>query len=656
MIPRDLVDQIMDVAIIEEVIGEFVHLKKSGSSFRGLSPFTNEKTPSFYVIPSKGIFKDFSSGKGGSVVTFLMEHEKMTFPEALRWLAQRYGIEIEEEKPSEEVLQERSERESLLAVTEWAARYFEDCLWNTPEGKTVGYGYLNERGFRDDTIKKFRLGYCPEGWDSMTKAATEAGYELQWLKAAGLTRESNGKHYDFFRERVMFPIQDVSGRVIAFGGRILKSDKKTAKYYNSPENALYNKSRVLYGIYQARQAIAKADRCLLVEGYTDVTSLHQAGAENAVASSGTALTVDQIKLIKRYTPNVSILYDGDAAGIRASFRGINMILAEGLNVKVVLFPDGEDPDSFASRVSQEELERYISEEAKDFMSFKTELLSKEAGGDPIKRAEMIREVVESIAFIPDAIKRSVYIQQCSKLLDVDEQILLSETNKQLQQRQRQGIRREAQTPPPNEAPPVFLPETAEKTGKPKQNLLAQERDFLRLLLNFGKHPLQLSMLKHDEAERERNEEVEVSVAEYLLMEFREEGFTLHDAGFEETLKVYEAALEGGRFPSEHDFLRHENQAVVRLCSDLLADPYVLSENWSARHRIYPETEEMNLAKATKDCVYRLKLHHVLAMINELQEALKSPMDDDQLMETLKRRKQLDTIKKELSEYFGSTIL
>ncbi|MCH2197402.1 MAG: DNA primase [Flavobacteriales bacterium] len=650
MIPQDVIDQIMQSVDIIEVVGEFVPLKKSGSSYRGLSPFTSEKTPSFYVVPSKGIFKDFSSGKGGSAVTFLMEHEKMSYPEALRWLADKYGIELQEEKPSEEVLQERSERESLLAVSQWAANYFEKELWGGEEGQAVGLSYFQERGFRDDIMKKFKLGYCPEGWETMTTAALEAGYDEQWLLASGLTKESNGKKYDFFHGRVMFPIQDISGRVIAFGGRTLKTEKKVAKYFNSPESALYNKSRILYGIFQAKNAIVREGRCFLVEGYTDVVSLHQAGVENVVASSGTALTEDQVKLIKRYSENVTILYDGDPAGIRASFRGIDLILAQGLNVRVVLFPDGEDPDSFAKRVSSTELTEYLEKEAKDFIEFKTSILSKEAGKDPVKRADMIREVVSSIVEIPDQIKRQVYIQECSRLLDMAEQVLMNETNKLLRAKLKRKSKPGDYVPEPEVVP---VPQPEPKAYTSKKTAYPQELDLVRLLLNFGKMPIQVSL--HN-LEDDKKETAPVSVAEYLLFELRDEKMDLHDHTLQKITTRYGESLDQGKFPEDHFFLHDPDQGVVSICADLLTEKHQMSENWSERHQIYPETEDMNLAKAVKDCVYRLKLRHALIMIDEIQEALKTDLPTERMLLLLEEKRHLDEVKRELSRYFGSAII
>ncbi|MDG2246820.1 MAG: DNA primase [Flavobacteriales bacterium] len=660
MIPRATIDQIMSVAMIEEVIGDFVQLKKSGSSYKGLSPFTNEKTPSFYVSPAKGIFKCFSSGKGGNAVTFLMEHEKLSYPEALRWLADKYNIEIEEEKPNEEEMQERSERESLLAVSSYAAKFFEEYMWNHEEGQAIGLSYFQERGFRDDIIKLFKLGFCPDGWTGFSDEAQKAGYELKWMKAAGLVKESKDKHFDFFKGRVMFPIRDISGRVIAFGGRTLKTDKKIAKYFNSPESALYIKSKVLYGIYEAKNSIVKKDRCYLVEGYTDVISMHQSGVDNVVASSGTSLTDDQVRLIKRYTQNITILYDGDPAGIRASFRGINLILAQGLNVKVVLFPDGDDPDSYAKKVSSEILQNYIEEEAKDFLEFKTSMLAEDAAGDPIKRAEMIREVVDSIAHIPDGIKRAVYIQECSRLLAIEEQVLLNETNKILRQENKKQAKRNEfrneqrnDIPPPPPPPPLEEGPHQERKRKLETSALSQEKDLIRLLLTFGRHPIKVELHRLEDDEKET---LDSSVAEYLLFELQDEQLELHDEVMRKIVVEYARFLQKGEFPPEKYFQHHESASIHTLCADLMAFPYELSGNWSERHQIYPETEDMNLAKATKDCVFRLKLRHVLVMIEELQIEIKSCAEEEKLFELIKEKQHLDAVKRDLSRYFGSAIV
>ena len=425
MIAKETIDKVYEAARVEEVIGDFVQLKRAGSNYKGLSPFSDERSPSFMVSPVKQIWKDFSSGKGGNAIAFIMEHEHFTYPEAIRYLAKKYNIEIEETELSNEEKEVANEKESLYLVSEFASKYFQDVLLNTEEGKAIAYTYFKERGFTNDTIKKFQLGYSPNTWDDLTKEALGKGYKLEFLEKTGLTIVGEDKQFDRFKGRVMFPIQSMSGRVLGFGGRILTNDKKAAKYLNSPESDLYHKSKVLYGIYHAKQAIAKNDRCYLVEGYTDVIQMHQAGIENVVASSGTALTPDQIRLINRLTKNITVLFDGDAAGLRASIRGIDLILEEGMNVKVCAFPDGEDPDSFAKKTPLQDLTQYLEDNAMDFIQFKASLLMKDAKNDPIKKADLIRDMVASISKIPDRIKREVYIQEVSRIMDISEEVLFN---------------------------------------------------------------------------------------------------------------------------------------------------------------------------------------------------------------------------------------
>jgi DNA primase len=448
LISRETIDKVFETARVEEVIGDFVQLKRAGSNYKGLSPFSDERSPSFMVSPVKQIWKDFSSGKGGSVVTFLMEHEHFTYPEAIRFLAKKYNIEIEETETSQEDKIEANEKESMYLVSEFAKTYFQETLLNSEEGKAIGLTYFKERGFTNETIAKFGLGYSPETWDAFSKEALSKGYQLEFLEKVGLTiTREDGKHFDRFKGRVMFPIQSLSGRNLGFGGRILTNDKKAAKYLNSPESEIYHKSKVLYGIFHAKQAITKQNNCYLVEGYTDVIQLHQAGIENVVASSGTALTPDQIRLINRLTKNITVLFDGDAAGLRASIRGIDLILEEGMNVKVCTFPDGDDPDSFARKNSYDDLVFYLENNAKDFIQFKASLLMNEAQNDPIKKADLIRDMVVSISKIPDRIKREVYIQECARIMDISEQVLqntlaqlvqkdISEAGKKLKQEQK----------------------------------------------------------------------------------------------------------------------------------------------------------------------------------------------------------------------------
>jgi len=426
MISRSTIDRVFETARVEEVIGEFVQLKKAGSNFKGLSPFVDEKSPSFMVSPVKQIWKDFSTGKGGNAISFLMEHEHYTYPEAIKWLAKKYNIEIEETEQSSEEKAQMNERESMFLVSTYAKDYFHDIMLNSNKGKAIGLSYFKERGFRDDIIKTFELGYCLDEWDAFTKAALAKGYDLKYLASTGLTIVKENRQFDRFKGRVLFPIHSMSGRILGFGGRILTADKKAAKYLNSPESDIYYKSKILYGLFQAKKEIAKQDNCYLVEGYTDVISFHQSGIENVVASSGTALTSDQIRLVNRLTKNITVLFDGDAAGIRASIRGIDLILEQGMNVKVVQFPDGEDPDSFAKSHSNEELKKYLEDSAQDFINFKVSLLLKDSNNDPIKKAGVIRDIVMSISKIPDGIQREVYVQECARIMDISERVLFSE--------------------------------------------------------------------------------------------------------------------------------------------------------------------------------------------------------------------------------------
>ena len=441
MISRTTIDNVFQTAHVEEVIGEFVHLKKAGSNFKGLSPFSDEKTPSFMVSPAKQIWKDFSSGKGGNVVTFLMEHEHYSYPEAIRYLAKKYNIDIEETEQTDEQKQEANERESMFLVTQFAADYFHDILLNDTQGKAIGYSYFKERGFTEETLHKFRLGYSLNQRDAFTKAAQEKGYKLDYLEKTGLTINNQNGAFDRFKGRVIFPILSMSGRVLGFGARILTTNKNVAKYLNSPESDIYHKSKALYGIYHAKQAISKYDNCYLVEGYTDVISLHQNGIENVVSSSGTALTPDQIRLISRLTKNITVLFDGDAAGIKASFRGIDLILAEGLNVKVLTFPEGDDPDSFASKNSSADLKDYLETEVKDFITFKVSLLMEEAQNDPVKKAGLIRDIVASISKIPDMIQREIYIQECARIMTISESVLFNELAQVSKKTNNEAVRR-----------------------------------------------------------------------------------------------------------------------------------------------------------------------------------------------------------------------
>ena len=655
VIPASVVDTILSTAVIEEVIGDYVDLKKSGSTYRGLSPFTSEKTPSFYVVPAKGIFKCFSSGKAGSLVTFLMEKEKISYPEALRMLARRYNIEVPEEAPSAEVQAERTERESLAAVLAWAARWFSDALHTTDEGRSVALSYFRSRGFRDDTVTNFGIGWCPERRDAMTKAALDAGYSLDRLISAGLSKERDGSAYDFFRGRVMFPIRDTTGRVIAFGGRTLRKDKDVAKYFNSPESALYHKGDVLYGLDLARPAIVREDRVLLVEGYTDVMALHQAGVQHAVASSGTALTEGQIKLIRRFTRRVTVLYDGDAAGIRASLRGIDLLLAAGCDVQVVRFPDGDDPDSFSHKVSPEELRQFLDTESQDFLAFKVALLGADAGTDPTRRAEMIHSVLDSLAAIPDPVRRSVYIQQCVAALGMQEEMLLLEVSRRIRDQATAADRRSRATASPSAAAPL-LPEPPAPVEAPPRRAVIEE-DLVRLLLLYGDRSIVVPV--------EEGDPVEVSFAEYAVHLIDTQGCTLVDTACAAVFEGYRTALDRGELPTADAWTRHDHPDVPTLVAHVSTVRHEVSPNWTLRHGIYPEFEHDRLDKALHDSVHLLLLDEKERAAAALDAALAEAWArseagdadaDTTVRELLAEKMALDRDVRTLAAYFGTAVL
>ncbi|MCO5267657.1 MAG: DNA primase [Brumimicrobium sp.] len=619
-IPPHIVDEIMNTARIEEVIGEYVQLKKSGSNYKGLSPFTDEKTPSFMVSPAKQIFKCFSTGKGGTVVSFLMEIEQFSYPEALRWLADKYNIQLPEEKPlSEEELQELTERESLQIINTFARDYFVEAMNNTSEGKTVGYSYFKERGFTPQTIEKFQLGYCPQEEKSFTETALEKGYKLTYLEQLGLTKSKEDRHFDFFSSRVIFPIHSVSGKVLGFGGRTLRTDKNVAKYFNSPESILYDKSRTLYGIYFAKNEILKQDNCFLVEGYTDVISLSQAGVENVVSSSGTSLTIGQIKLIQRYTNNITVLYDSDAAGIKASFRGIDMLLEAGLNVKVLLFPEGDDPDSFSKRVSKDELHTYLKENQQDFVGFKTEILLKEANNDPLQKANLIKEIVSSIALIPDAITRSVYLKETAANFDFQEQTLLNELNKI---RRTNADKEAGNTAIPTEG---LISHPSKKTTLDSENFrrdfLAQEKDVIRLLVLYGSRAIEL--------QDDGKENTDMSVSELIINEIERDQLYFENPLFQEIYSQCREGIAENIFYESQHFLRSSNQKIVQFITDILSTQYEVSGKWFSKYNIDITTEIHLLAQAVKESLYLFKNAHILRRIEEIQDLLKEHASDEE---------------------------
>ena len=664
MIPQDTVDQIMNAAVIEEVVGDYVELKKSGSSLRGLSPFTNEKTPSFYVLPAKGIFKCFSSGKGGSVVTFLMELEKASYPEALRMLARRYNIEVEEKAPTPEELAAATAKESLANLVAWAAKWFSDQMRNTEAGKAIGRSYFVERGFRDDVLDTFLIGYSPDSWDALATAAQEAGYPAEKLVEAGLCKQrEDGSIWDFFKGRVMFPIRDVTGRVIGFGGRTLTSDKKVAKYFNSPESVLYNKSKVLYGMHLAKPAIVKEERCFLVEGYTDVMAMHQAGVANVVSSSGTALTIGQIHLVRRYTKNITVIFDGDAAGIRASLRGIDMLLAEGMAVKVVLLPDGDDPDTYAKKVGSDALQRAITDDAQDFLQFKTKLLSDEAGTDPLKRADMIRSVVTSIAAIPDTIQRSVYLQSSSSQLGIDENVLGTEVAKVLHEQSKAATKRTSQQtpygqapgtaqlpPPPDVAPPigdeVMPPGTSERT--------VVENDLIRALLEYATEVVTVAMAGEDGAEPTT---LDVPFAELVIHRIEEEGIEIKESLNQLLVKRFSDELDHERILTVDQLANDQDVGIQQKVAGALVQQHVLSPNWSQRHKIYPVVEREKLVALLEDSLRRMHL----ADLRESSEEVQAKLEEghwtvDEERELIAQKVQLDRDIQSTSSHFGTVIL
>ena len=644
MIPKHTIDQIFEAAIIEDVVGEFVVLKKRGVNLLGNCPFHNEKTPSFTVSPAKGIYKCFGCGKAGNSINFIMEHEHYTYPEALRYLANKYQIEVEELEETDEQKQTANEKESLFIVSNFAANYFQQQLHETQEGKSIGLSYFVERGFREDIIKKFQLGYNPDSWDAFTGEALKQGYQLEFLEKSGLTIVKEAKHFDRFKGRVMFPIHNLSGRVLGFGGRILKTDPKAAKYVNSPESEIYHKSNVLYGIYFAKKDIISLDNCYLVEGYTDVISLHQAGVENVVASSGTSLTEGQIRLISRYTKNITILYDGDAAGIKASFRGIDMILKEGMNVRVVLFPEGEDPDSYAKKNSSSELTDYITKNAQDFIRFKTSVLIKDVGNDPIKRTELIKDIVASISIIPDQIQRSVYIKECSSLLDIQENALINETNKLLRKKFTKNNSEELPITEEN-----YTPFTEEEHPEDGTDITHYDSEIIRLLINYGDKNITTQVIDEDN----NIQQYIISVAIYIIKNINEDNLTFEEDINQITFNEYLNCIQEELKPTFQDFITHKNEDIKKNAIDVSDMKYELAK-WEVRN-INVTTEEMLLQKAIEDAINAFKLSKVNIIIFRLKESLKSQNYDDQII-TLSEIRSYEIIKKQLAAKLGRIIL
>lgn len=702
MIDQPTIDRILDAANIVDVVSEFVTLRKRGVNYVGLCPFHTDKTPSFYVSPAKNICKCFACGEGGTSVHFIMKHEQLNYFDALRFLAKKYNIEIQERELTEKEKQKRSDRESMLIVNGWAQKYFTTQLYEHVEGKTVGLRYFAERGFREDIIRKFQLGYSLDQRDALYKEATKNGYKKEFLEKTGLIiAYDNGGVNDRFRGRVIFPVHTLSGKVVAFGGRVLKKDEKTAKYVNSPESEIYHKSNELYGIYFAKQAIVKADCCFLVEGYTDVISMHQAGIENVVASSGTALTQGQIRLIHRFTSNITVLYDGDAAGIKAALRGIDLLLEDGMNVKVVLLPDGEDPDSFARKHNASQFAEFIKQNETDFIRFKTRLLLDDAGNDPIKRSALITDIIRTVAIIPDNIARSIYIRECSSMMEIDEQVLLNEVNKiRLNKDERQNLQppvpsvnitpnseyseipgyqpymggaveEETSLPPADQMPPPPPPEEypLEETGpmqapppEPQpQPQISQppkrspyeiyEVTLLKYIVRYGERIL------FDYVDEETNEHIVMRVAEYIRYDLERDDLTFYTPIFKNMLDEAADKCTNEGFVASRYFLSHPDPNVSRLAANLISEKYQLSKYHSKYRELEQEEDKLDLLVIRE--IYAIKDAYIIHQIKETQLAIKEAHqkgNEDQVFELMKKLTHLNEIKNVLSKELGERIV
>ncbi|PRD51449.1 DNA primase [Sphingobacterium gobiense] len=660
MIKKETIEKVLDAARIEEVVGDFVDLKKRGTSLIGNCPFHNEKTPSFHVSVPKGIYKCFGCGAGGDALKFVMELEKYSYPEAIRYLADKYSIPVEEVERSPAQLAAQDKRESLYVLSAWAGKYFKEQLWNTPSGQSIGLTYFKERGYQESIITKFDLGYSPDQWTALSEAAVESGFHKDYLKEIGLAIERDDNSlYDRFRGRVIFPIHNLTGRVIGFGGRTLKTEKAVPKYVNSPESDIYHKSDVLYGLHFAKKAIKDNDVCYLVEGYADVLSMHQAGVENVVSSSGTSLTSGQIRLISRFTNNVVILYDGDAAGIKASLRGTDMLLEEGLNVKVLLFPDGNDPDSYIQRYGSTAFKEYIAKHQEDFIFYKTNILLKDTDGDPIKRAEVIREVVESIALIPDEIKVSVFIQQCSHLLDIEERVLLTELNKiRIQKARAQDRKVQQATKTFNEDAPVDTPpadffltddERTQGTSSAGEETQAttsdtlQEREIVRILLIYGSEP---AVWEGDG---------DIPVAPLLLNAL--DDITFEDRASAFIVDTFKQKAEHFEIPDTKYFFSHEDKDVQDLAITCVTTPYELSPNWNdEKRKIYVREEREHLQELTMQAIYRIKKRKVEKEMVRIREELKTTVTGEDIEILLAKYQKLKEAAKVLGDFLGNIVV
>ena len=718
MIDQPTIDRILDAANIVDVVSEFVTLRKRGINYVGLCPFHTDKTPSFYVSPAKNICKCFACGEGGTAVHFIMKHEQLNYFDALRYLAKKYNIEIQERELTDKEKQRKSDRESMLIVNSWAQQYFTTQLYEHVEGKTIGLRYFAERGFREDTIRKFQLGYSLDKRDALYKEATKNGYKKEFLEKTGLViAYDNGGVNDRFRGRVIFPVHTLSGKVVAFGGRVLKKDEKTAKYVNSPESEIYHKSNELYGIYFAKQAIVKEDRCFLVEGYTDVISMHQAGIENVVASSGTALTQGQIRLIHRFTSNITVLYDGDAAGIKAALRGIDLLLEDGMNVKVVLLPDGEDPDSFARKHNASQFSEFIKQSETDFIRFKTRLLLDDAGTDPIKRSSLITDIIRTVAIIPDNIARSIYIRECSAMMEIDEQVLLNEVNKiRLSKEERQNAQPQAAPPisntaslipeypdlpgyqplvetsflptdnpmplpddnmppppppmeeypmeetgpmdvPPHDYPPAEPPQTVQPV-QPVQTFQPKRSPYEVYELTLLKYIVRYGeQILFDYVDEETNEHIVMRVAEYIRYDLERDDLTFYTPIIKSMLDEAADKCKTEGFIASRYFLAHPDPNVSRLAANLISEKYQLSKYHSKYREL--EQEQDKLDQLVTREIYAMKDAYILRQIKETQLGIKEAHaqgNEDKVFELMKQLTRLNEIKNVLSKELGERIV
>ena len=665
MIDQATIDRILDAAQIVEVVSDFVTLRKRGVNYVGLCPFHNEKTPSFSVSPSKGLCKCFSCGKGGNAVHFIMEHEQMSYPEALRYLAKKYNIEIKERELTNEEKEVQSNRESMFIVNNFARDYFQNILKNHVDGRSIGLAYFRQRGFRDDIIDKFQLGFSTEGRDALAQEALRKGFKQEFLVKTGLCYETDDhKLRDRFWGRVMFPVHTLSGKVVAFGGRVLSTEnQKLAKYVNSPESEIYHKSNELYGIYFAKQAIVKQDRCFLVEGYTDVISMHQSGVENVVASSGTSLTPGQIRLIHRFTNNITVLYDGDMAGIKASIRGIDMLLEEGMNIKVCLLPDGDDPDSFARKHNATEFQNFIQEHETDFIRFKAQLLMEDAGKDPMKRAELINDIVRSIAVIPEAIVRDVYIKECGQLLRIEDKLLVSEVAKRRELQAEKGNKpiasNNAPTPQPGEMPPPFPPEEMEadtyqsfipQEGKEGQEFYKYERLIIQMIVRYGEKVM-------CNLTDEEGNEVPVTVVEYVINDLKEDELAFHNPLHRRILSEASEHIHDQEFASERFFVAHPDPKISTIATELASDRYQLSKYHSKTQKLV--TDEERLYEMVPMLMINFKNAIVAEELKHIMYALQDPSianDNAQCDAVMQRYKEMKEIQNLMAKRLGDRVV